>query len=70
MTHICTHACMQVRQGYLWVWGRGDAMAALESAAKAPLLIPDLNPDDTGQALDGGPVMGVAHRYMRDVPYR
>ena len=45
-------------------------MAPLEAAAKAPLLIPDLNPDDVGQALDGGPVMGVAHRYMRDVPYR
>ncbi len=61
---------LQVRQGYLWVWGQGGAMAPLEAAAKPPLLIPDLDPDDIGQATDGGPVMGVAHRYMRDVPYR
>jgi hypothetical protein len=59
-----------VRQGYLWVWGDSSASAAQDSAAKPALLIPNLKEDDTGQTVEGTPVMSAAHRYMRDVPYR
>ena len=57
-------------QGYLWVWGDCGGGAAAESAAAAPLLIPELDPDDTAQASDGGPVIAAATRYARDLPYR
>ncbi|CAL8472283.1 g11825 [Coccomyxa elongata] len=59
----------QVAQGYLWVWGDCGGGAVAESAAAAPLLIPELDPNDTGQASDGGPVIAAATRYARDLPY-
>ncbi|EIE23405.1 ISP domain-containing protein [Coccomyxa subellipsoidea C-169] len=59
----------QVSQGYVWVWGDCSASAAAESALMPPLLIPELSPDDTGQATDGGPVISAASRYARDLPY-
>ena len=62
--------CMQVRQGYLWVWGDSGALAPLQAAAKPPLLIPNIRDNDIYQTTDGGPVLSGAYRYMRDVPYR
>lgn len=60
----------QVAQGYVWVWGDCGTSAAAESALTPPVLIPELQPDDTGQATDGGPVISAASRYARDLPYR
>ena len=60
----------QVAQGYVWVWGGCGASAAAESALTPPLLIPELQHDDTSQATDGGPVISAASRYVRDLPYR
>jgi hypothetical protein len=61
---------MQVRQGYVWVWGASGASAAAEAAAAAPLLIPEMDPDDIGRARDSGRIVSAAARYMRDLPYR
>ena len=70
ISHRDVTPCMQVRQGYLWVWGDSSSMAPLQAAAKPPLLIPKLRDDDISRTAEGGPVLSGAHRYMRDVPYR
>lgn len=61
---------MQVRQGFLHVWGNAGADAAVEAAARPPLLVPELDPDAAAAVMrDGSPTLDSGKRYMRDLPY-
>lgn len=61
---------MQVRQGFIHVWGDCSPGAALEAARKPLLLIPELDPDsETAVLRDGSPTLDSGKRYVRDLPY-
>jgi phenylpropionate dioxygenase-like ring-hydroxylating dioxygenase large terminal subunit len=61
---------VQVRQGFLHVWGSSGAAAAEEAARQPPLLIPELDPDAEAAVLrDGSPTLTSGHKYVRDLPY-
>jgi len=61
---------VQVRQGFLHVWGNAGADAAAEAAARPPLLVPELDPDAAAAVMrDGSATLDSGKRYMRDLPY-
>ena len=57
---------MQVRQGYVHVWGDASHAAYIDAAAKPPMLVPELDPDAESAVLrDGTEPLHAGKRYLR-----
>ena len=57
---------LQVRQGYVHVWGDASPSAFIDSAAKPPMLVPELDPDAESAVLrDGSKPLSAGKRYLR-----
>lgn len=66
---ICA-VSVQVRQGFVHVWGRSGPGAEAEAAAAMPLLVPELDPDAADARFpDGSPTLDSGKPYTRDLPY-
>ena len=59
---------LQVRQGYVHVWGDASPAAQIDAAAKPPMLVPELDPDAESAVLrDGTEPLHAGKRYLRGV---
>ena len=57
---------VQVRQGYVHVWGDASPRAYIDAAAKPPMLVPELDPDAESAVMrDGSQPLHVGKRYLR-----
>eukprot|EP00884_Botryococcus_braunii_P006863 jgi/Botrbrau1/16178/Bobra.0244s0002.1 len=59
----------KVAQGMLWVWGDASPTAFQDSALTPATVIPELDPENPSLTVKGEPVLEIAKKYMRDVPY-
>lgn len=63
---LTTHCAGQVRQGYVHVWGDGSPRAFIDSAVKAPLLVPELDQEAESAVMrDGSQPLNAGKRYLR-----
>jgi phenylpropionate dioxygenase-like ring-hydroxylating dioxygenase large terminal subunit len=53
----------------LWIWGDASPTAFIDSAAKSAAFLPELDPADPSRTASGEPVLEIAKKYSRDVPY-
>ena len=57
---------LQVRQGYVHVWGDSSPRSHIDAAAKPPMLVPELDPDTESAVLrDGSEPLHAGKRYLR-----
>jgi len=57
---------LQVRQGYVHVWGDSSPRSHIDAAAKPPMLVPELDPDAESAVLrDGSEPLHAGKRYLR-----
>ena len=60
---------LQVRQGYVHVWGDSSPRSHIDAAAKPPMLVPELDPDAESAVLrDGSEPLHAGKRYLRGTP--
>ena len=63
---LSSNGVVQVRQGYVHVWGDASPRAYIDSAAKPPMLVPELDPDAESAVMrDGSQPLHVGKRYLR-----
>ena len=68
--HFESATMLQVRQGYVHVWGDSSPRSHIDAAAKPPMLVPELDPDAESAVLrDGSEPLHAGKRYLRGTAF-